>query len=349
MKTSLRVARPTTSTTTDAEEDTTKKMTALDMLNASLEVPSKKLMTSSQQVYTKPILTAPIDSRYIIGTEACLNVKLLSANKLHSKDGKSEPFVRLRQADNVWNSKTCVASDAPEFNESVCLAVIKPQVNLLLIEVFEKDKVGRKNLLGYTVIDLSLLPKEIPVTTTEQLSGSACGEITICLKAIDFGLDNIKPEYIAQYLSWRSILLPVGRRGNVKSRRASAALPSSSDSDDHLSSTTPSLSSSTPSLSSSTPSVSAPSQRPRKPMPAALSGDGGAVKATRRKSVSGDLSASTPVFSKDKSLKKREPGPYGARCVPGSYSIENGYVKKNPSPFTKVLHKLQKLNLFKDR
>jgi len=194
------------------QSTSTPTRTALEMYNES----------ESNVKKHAPILTPPAGSRFVYGHNAKLTVTLISAGHLYPAEyaGNAEVFVVVRQANFKYRSRAIQNNVAPEFNEAFSFDVFNPNGEIMVIEIFEKDRIGRKVLLGYVPIELTLLPMGVEVTTTERLSYTPFGEITISLKATDFGLENIDRDYLAKYTSWRRILPPVSRNARARNGEA---------------------------------------------------------------------------------------------------------------------------------
>jgi len=183
-----------------------------------------------------PILTAPVGSRFLYGHNARLSVTLISARNLYPSDhsGNSEVFVVVRQANYKYKSRPITSTGEPVFNETFAFDVFNPNGEIMVIEIFEKERLGRKSLLGYVPIELTLLPINMGVTTTERLSFTPYGELTISLHATDFGLENTDRDYLARYTSWRKILPPVShnaraRNGEAKDSQGNVVIPTQKD------------------------------------------------------------------------------------------------------------------------
>lgn len=132
-------------------------------------------------------------------------------------NGYSDPYVRVLQGSSHWQSKTIHKNLNPSWNETTSMVVTRPQEMLLVVEVFDKDAVGKDDLIGFTVVDLGLLPKGVEVVTTENLSWVPHGSITLGLTATNFGLE-VAPDYAPRYIGWKNSLPSVSKKGFDKAK-----------------------------------------------------------------------------------------------------------------------------------
>lgn len=72
--------------------------------------------------------------------------------------GTSDPFVNFLQGGNCVTSAVISKNLNPVWNETFELDVTKQQDNILVVELYDKDKMGA-DLLGFVGIDLAMLPK----------------------------------------------------------------------------------------------------------------------------------------------------------------------------------------------
>jgi hypothetical protein len=160
----------------------------------------------------------PPGSHFAVGPKPSLSVRLISGRSLIAADlnGKSDPYVRVIQSRNQYTSKVIEKTLNPTWNETFTLAVANPATEMLIVEVYDKDKYGKDDLLGYVAIDLALLPRGMEVVTWEKLSSVPHGEINIGLTATDFGLENVHPMYVNQYAQWRQTIPTVGKNAKFK-------------------------------------------------------------------------------------------------------------------------------------
>ncbi|XP_052193154.1 synaptotagmin-1-like [Diospyros lotus] len=103
-----------------------------------------------------------------------LHVKVLRAMKLRKKDllGGSDPFVKLKLTeDKVQSKKTTVKHKSlnPEWNEEFNMVVKDPETQVLELNVYDWEQVGKPEKMGMNVIPLKELSPDEPKVTTCNL------------------------------------------------------------------------------------------------------------------------------------------------------------------------------------
>ncbi|GFP95988.1 synaptotagmin-3 [Phtheirospermum japonicum] len=103
-----------------------------------------------------------------------LHVKVVRATKLLKMDllGLSDPYVKLSlSGEKLSTKKTTVKKKTlnPEWNEDFKLSVKEPQSQMLLVNVFDWDKVGSHDRLGTQTFPLKLLTPNEPREATLDL------------------------------------------------------------------------------------------------------------------------------------------------------------------------------------
>ncbi|EGC34138.1 hypothetical protein DICPUDRAFT_153687 [Dictyostelium purpureum] len=153
-------------------------------------------------------ITSPGSTFYTTGTnKGTFKLRIICANKLVSADanGKSDPYVKVK-SHCIESFKATQVIDKnlnPVWESTHTLTMDDVTKDLLILDVYDHDLIGNDDLLGFVAIDLSLLPLNVEVITTENLSFAKHGTIQIGITCLDFGLTNISPNYIPQYISWR--------------------------------------------------------------------------------------------------------------------------------------------------
>ncbi|XP_027354992.1 synaptotagmin-2-like isoform X2 [Abrus precatorius] len=94
-----------------------------------------------------------------------LHVKVLHAMKLKKKDllGASDPYVKLKLTEDKLPSKKTTVKHKnlnPEWNEEFNLVVKDPESQILEINVYDWEQVGKHDKMGMNVISLKELPPE---------------------------------------------------------------------------------------------------------------------------------------------------------------------------------------------
>ncbi|XP_044461349.1 synaptotagmin-3-like isoform X2 [Mangifera indica] len=136
-----------------------------------------------------------------------LRVKVVRAMKLLKKDliGTSDPYVKLNlTGEKLSSKKTSIKKRNlnPEWNENFKLAVKEPQSQVLQLQVFDWDKVGRHDRLGQQLVPLKLLtPHETKEFTLDLLKHTNItdpkdktqrGKIVVELTYVPFREDSYK-------------------------------------------------------------------------------------------------------------------------------------------------------------
>ncbi|KAI3516955.1 hypothetical protein L1887_16138 [Cichorium endivia] len=104
-----------------------------------------------------------------------LNVKVIKAMKLKKKDllGASDPYAKLKLSDDKLPSKKTTVKHKnlnPEWNEEFNLVVKDPEVQVLEVEVFDWESVGKHDKMGINHVPLKdLKPEESKTLTLELL------------------------------------------------------------------------------------------------------------------------------------------------------------------------------------
>ncbi|KAM9996722.1 hypothetical protein ACTFIZ_001670 [Dictyostelium cf. discoideum] len=139
-----------------------------------------------------------------------IRIRLISASNLVSADanGYSDPYIKVKSTsiDSIKVTKVIEKNLNPVWNEEVVLDISSVGRELFIFDVYDSDKVGNDDLLGFVGVDLSLLPLGLEVLTCENLSFAKHGVLQIGITALDFGLTNIPPNYLHAYTEWRNTL-----------------------------------------------------------------------------------------------------------------------------------------------
>ncbi|KAK8916093.1 Synaptotagmin-2 [Platanthera zijinensis] len=103
-----------------------------------------------------------------------LQINVLRAQKLRKKDlmGKSDPYVKLKfMDDNLPSKKTTVKKNNlnPEWNEEFKLVVTDPEAQVLELDVYDWEQVGKHERMGMNVIHLKDLTPDEPTLLTLEL------------------------------------------------------------------------------------------------------------------------------------------------------------------------------------
>ncbi|KAL3649702.1 hypothetical protein CASFOL_006105 [Castilleja foliolosa] len=139
------------------QERIKKEVDSLYLWPKSLEIP---VLDASTVAIKKPV--------------GILHVKVVRATKLLKMDllGLSDPYVKLSlSGEKLSTKKTTVKKKTlnPEWNEEFKLSVKEPQSQMLLINVFDWDKVGSHDRLGTQTFPLKLLKPNEPKEATLDL------------------------------------------------------------------------------------------------------------------------------------------------------------------------------------
>ncbi|CAJ1933725.1 unnamed protein product [Sphenostylis stenocarpa] len=103
-----------------------------------------------------------------------LHVKVLHAMKLRKKDllGASDPYVKLKLTEDKLPSKKTTVKHKnlnPEWNEEFNLIVKDPDSQVLEINVYDWEQVGKHDKMGMNMIPLKEVPPEEPKRFTLDL------------------------------------------------------------------------------------------------------------------------------------------------------------------------------------
>jgi len=124
-----------------------------------------------------------------------LMVTALGARYLIAADsnGKSDPYCVLKIGS--WKAKTKVIKKTlePQWNQSWRMDIREPEKQVLEVEVWDADVVGKPTLLGAVSYPLKDLPKAKEHCIWLKLQGVDSGEINLSLKALDWGKEETEP------------------------------------------------------------------------------------------------------------------------------------------------------------
>ncbi|GLT86087.1 hypothetical protein SLE2022_042500 [Rubroshorea leprosula] len=104
-----------------------------------------------------------------------LHVKVLRAMKLKKKDllGASDPYVKLKLTEDKAPSKKTTVKHKnlnPEWNEEFNIVVRDPQTQVLELNVYDWEQVGKHDKMGINAVPLKdLIPEEPKVMTLDLL------------------------------------------------------------------------------------------------------------------------------------------------------------------------------------
>ncbi|KAK6136047.1 hypothetical protein DH2020_030213 [Rehmannia glutinosa] len=170
------------------QERIKKEVACLYLWPKSLEIP---VLDASTLAIMKPV--------------GILHVKVVRALKLLKMDllGLSDPYVKLSlSGEKLSTKKTTVKKKTlnPEWNEDFKLSVKDPQSQMLLINVYDWDKVGSHDRLGTQTFPLKMLlpnePKEVTLellkdtNLTDPRNKKQRGQIMLELTYAPFREDN---------------------------------------------------------------------------------------------------------------------------------------------------------------
>ncbi|KAL3722687.1 hypothetical protein ACJRO7_034976 [Eucalyptus globulus] len=135
-----------------------------------------------------------------------LHVKVVRAMKLKKKDllGASDPYVKLKLTeDKVPSKKTTVKHRNlnPEWNEEFNVVVKDPESQVLELNVYDWEQVGKHEKMGMNVIPLKELPPDEPKEMTinllksmdpdDSLNGKSRGQLVVELTYKPFKEEEI--------------------------------------------------------------------------------------------------------------------------------------------------------------
>ncbi|EFA79729.1 hypothetical protein PPL_07420 [Heterostelium album PN500] len=170
-------------------------------------------------------LIPPVGTVMVAPPQGELIVRIISAKNLVAADsnGKSDPYVILRlpnsHVEHPTKTRIIHKNLNPVWNEVFTIPINDIQHHMLVLEVYDHDKLSTDDIIGFVGIDLSLLPMGAEVVTTEQLSYVPHGEIQVGLTAVNFGIQNYPPNYPLDYIGWRQSIPTVSKHGMEKEKK----------------------------------------------------------------------------------------------------------------------------------
>jgi len=115
-----------------------------------------------------------------------LNVHLIGAKKLTAKDanGTSDPYAILTLNNQTLKSKVVKKSLSPYFGEKLTLCVTDASNDVLKIQLFDHDLIGKDEVLGHCEVALKDLKPNVNdlKLTLVRKSGKPKGELFIQLE-----------------------------------------------------------------------------------------------------------------------------------------------------------------------
>eukprot|EP01133_Synstelium_polycarpum_P014077 gene14077-16593_t len=152
-----------------------------------------------------------------------VTVRLISGKNLVAADvnGTSDPYCKIRSQGypTALLSKCIQKNLNPVWNQNMHIKLANVLTDIIHFEVYDKDALGKDDMIGYFGVDASLLPMGVEVVTSEKLSYVPHGEIQIGLTAVNFGLQGYQPSYPMDYIAFRGRLPPVSKKGMDKEKK----------------------------------------------------------------------------------------------------------------------------------
>ncbi|KAG6393191.1 hypothetical protein SASPL_147427 [Salvia splendens] len=186
-----------------------KEVASLYLWPKSLEIP---MIDASTVALKKPV--------------GILHVRVIRATKLLKMDllGLSDPYVKLNLSGEKHPSKKTTVKKKtlnPEWNEEFKLSVKDPQSQMLLINVYDWDKVGSHDRLGTQVFPLKMLmPNEVKEVTLELLKDTSISDVNKKQRGQLF-LELAYAPFREDSLSFRGVLDGYSRKDSVMDRALS--------------------------------------------------------------------------------------------------------------------------------
>jgi len=121
---------------------------------------------------------------------AILKVKLQSGKGLEAKPGSSgNMYCKLMVGSEKAKSKRKKTHN-PVWDETFCFIRVNPKADQLMVQVFDRIRLGKTESLGWVTFPLSELSKGIEKPISVNLQGAKSGSITISLTGVDFGFEE---------------------------------------------------------------------------------------------------------------------------------------------------------------
>ncbi|XP_047956116.1 synaptotagmin-3-like [Salvia hispanica] len=186
-----------------------KEVASLYLWPKSLEIP---MLDASTVAVKKPV--------------GILHVRVIRATKLLKMDllGLSDPYVKLNLSGEKHSSKKTTVKKKtlnPEWNEEFKLSVKDPQSQMLLINVYDWDKVGSHDRLGTQVFPLkTLVPNEVKEVTLDLLKDTSISDVNKKHRGQLF-LELTYAPFREDSLSFSGVLDAYSRKDSVMDRALS--------------------------------------------------------------------------------------------------------------------------------
>eukprot|EP01133_Synstelium_polycarpum_P019091 gene19091-22863_t len=162
----------------------------------------------------------PQGTVFVDAPQGEISVRLISGRDLVAADlnGSSDPYVKIRSQgfDKPVISKCIQKNLNPKWDQTMEVSVSQPTSDILHFEVYDKDALGKDDMIGYFGVDCALLPMGVEVVTSERLSYVPRGTIQVGITAINFGLQNYPAQYLADYTEFRGRIPAVSQKGMEK-------------------------------------------------------------------------------------------------------------------------------------
>ncbi|EGC40068.1 hypothetical protein DICPUDRAFT_44765 [Dictyostelium purpureum] len=166
----------------------------------------------------------PAGASFVSAPIAHLQIRVISGRNLIAADvgGTSDPFVKIRSPSGASKEvKTKVQNKTlnPVWNETFVITLGNAVHDLVLVEVYDHDKIGSNDCIGFVAIDPSKLPFGQEVLTDENLSWVPHGEVKLAITAQNFGIQYHPPQYLNDYSIYRNSLPGMSKKGLEKSKK----------------------------------------------------------------------------------------------------------------------------------
>jgi len=113
------------------------------------------------------------------------------AHDLEAKDlrGKSDPYVVVRFQDQEWTTRTCKKTLDPVWDEEMFLNIENSGDNMVYIQVFDKDKIGKDEKIGNFEVDIRKIKQTSLVHVWDQLNNCKSGKLQWSAEFIESQID----------------------------------------------------------------------------------------------------------------------------------------------------------------
>lgn len=118
-----------------------------------------------------------------------LKVKLQNAKQLEARAGSGNIYCSLMVGSEKAKSKRKKTYN-PVWDETFCFTRVNPASDQLMVQVFDRVRIGRTENIGWVTFPLADLSKGVEKAVSISLQGAKSGTLALSLTGVDFGFEE---------------------------------------------------------------------------------------------------------------------------------------------------------------